>query len=109
MQINAMFLLLAAITSEVIATTSLKISAGFSKPLPSLIVVVGYGLSFYLLSLSLKQIPLGTAYAIWSGLGTAATAVIGVLLWKEVLDLPRLLGIGLIIAGVIVLNKLPGS
>jgi small multidrug resistance pump len=103
-QINPMLLLLFAIASEVVATTSLKFSEGFSRPLPSLIVVVGYGLSFYLMSLSLRSIPLGSAYAIWSGLGTAATATIGVLIWKESLDLPRIVGIGLIILGVVVLN-----
>jgi small multidrug resistance pump len=103
-QTNAMLLLLAAITSEIIATTSLKFSEGFSRPIPSLIVVVGYGLSFYLMSLSLRSIPLGTAYAIWSGLGTAVTAVIGVMIWRESLDAARLIGIALIIIGVVVLN-----
>ncbi|NTW04125.1 MAG: multidrug efflux SMR transporter [Oscillochloris sp.] len=106
MPVNSMLLLLAAITSEVIATTSLKFSEGFSKPLPSTIVVIGYGLSFYLMSLCLKEIPLGTAYAIWSGLGTAATVTIGVMLWKESLDPARVIGIILIIAGVVVLNFL---
>jgi small multidrug resistance pump len=101
---NALLLLLAAIASEVVATTSLKLSNGFSRPLPSLIVVVGYGLSFYLMSLSLRSIPLGTAYAIWSGLGTAATVAIGVLLWKESLDPARIIGIALILIGVVVLN-----
>jgi small multidrug resistance pump len=106
MPINALLILLGAIVSEVIATTALKLADGFSKPLPSLVVVVGYGLAFYLLSLSLKQVPLGTAYAIWSGLGTAATVAIGVLVWKESLDLAGILGVGLIIAGVLVLNLL---
>lgn len=103
---NAFMLLLAAITSEIVGTTSLKFSDGFTRPLPSLIVVLGYGLSFYLMSLSLRHIPLGTAYAIWSGLGTAATAAIGVLIWKESLDSARLIGIALIIVGVVVLNFL---
>ncbi|MEI6778235.1 MAG: multidrug efflux SMR transporter [Chloroflexales bacterium] len=106
MNINALLILLAAIVSEVIGTTSLKLSESFSRPMPSLMVVLGYGLSFYLMSLSLKQIPLGTAYAIWSGLGTAATVAVGVLLWKESLDLARIIGIALIIAGVLVLNFL---
>ncbi len=104
MPVNALLLLLAAIVSEVIATTSLKLSEGFSRPWPSLIVVIGYAASFYLMSLSLKQIPLGTAYAIWSGLGTAATVAIGAWLWKESVDPARLFGIALIIAGVVVLN-----
>jgi multidrug transporter EmrE-like cation transporter len=106
MNSNALLLLLAAIVSEVIATTSLKLSSGFSRPLPSILVVLGYGAAFYLMSLSLKYIPLGTAYAIWSGVGTAATVAIGALLWKESLDPARLLGIALIIAGVVVLNFL---
>lgn len=101
-----MLLLLLAIASEIIATTSLKLADGFTRPLPSLVVIVGYGLSFYLMSLSLRHIPLGTAYAIWSGLGTAVTAVIGVMLWKESLDPARIVGIALIIAGVVVLNFL---
>ncbi|MEI7771323.1 MAG: multidrug efflux SMR transporter [Chloroflexales bacterium] len=106
MNINALLLLLGAIASEVVGTTFLKLSNGFSRPLYSVIFVAGYGLSFYLMSLSLKQIPLGTAYAIWSGLGTAATVAVGVILWKESLDLARIAGIALIIIGVLVLNFL---
>jgi multidrug transporter EmrE-like cation transporter len=101
---HPMLLLFLAIISEVVGTTALKYSEGFTKVAPSGVVIVGYGLAFYLLSLSLKQIPLGTAYAIWSGVGTAATAVIGVLLWREVVDLPRVAGILLIIGGVVLLN-----
>jgi multidrug transporter EmrE-like cation transporter len=103
---NALLLLLAAIASEVLGTTFLKLSDGFTRPIQSAVFVVAYGLSFYLMALSLKSIPLGTAYAIWSGLGTAATVVIGVLLWKESLDPWRLIGIALIIVGVVVLNFL---
>jgi multidrug transporter EmrE-like cation transporter len=106
---HPMLLLALAIASEVAGTTSLKYSEGFTKLTPSVIVVVGYGLAFYLLSLSLKHIPLGTAYAIWSGVGTAATAVIGVLLWREIVDLPRVLGILLIIGGVVLLNAFSPS
>ncbi|MBX0326803.1 multidrug efflux SMR transporter [Oscillochloris sp. ZM17-4] len=106
MNVNALLILLAAIVSEVIGTTALKFSDGFSRPVPSMVVVVGYALSFYLMSLCLRDIPLGTAYAIWSGLGTAAIVLIGVLLWKESLDPARVIGIALIIAGVIVLNFL---
>ena len=101
---NGLLLLGFAILSEIVATTALKLSDGFTKPLPSLIVVVGYGIAFYLISLSLRQIPIGTAYAIWSGVGTAATAVIGVLLWKETLEPGRIIGIALIIIGVVVLQ-----
>ncbi len=72
-----------AVLSEVTATTALKFSEGFTKLTPSLIVVVGYGLSFYLLALSLKIIPLGTAYALWSGV---LTVIVGAVLWHEQMD-----------------------
>jgi small multidrug resistance pump len=101
---NSFFLLVLAIASEVVGTTSLKYSEGFTKIVPSLFVILGYGLAFYLLSLSLKQLPIGTAYAIWSGVGTALTAAMGVVLWRESLDLARVAGIVLIILGVVVLQ-----
>lgn len=101
---NAFLILLAAILFEVVGTSALKASNGFTRPGPSVLVVLGYGAAFYLLALSLRQIPLGIAYAIWSGVGTAGAVLIGVLVWREVLDLPRILGIGLIVAGVIILN-----
>lgn len=97
-------LLLLAIISEVLGTSALKASQGFTRLGPSLVVLAGYSLAFYLMSLTLKAIPVSTAYAIWSGLGTAATVLVGVLVWREALDLPRLLGIALIIGGVLVLN-----
>lgn len=106
---NPFVFLFLAITSEVIGTTSLKYAEGFTKLWPSLLVVVGYGAAFYFLSLCLKQLQIGTAYAIWSGVGTAATAVIGILLWKEQLDLWKVFGIVLIIAGVVVLNFMSQS
>jgi len=93
-----------AIGSEIIATVALKLSEGFTKPIPVIFVVAGYGLSFYALSLSLRTIPLGVVYAIWSGVGTAAVALIGVLLFKELLDALKVAGIGLIIVGVVMLN-----
>ncbi len=93
-----------AVLSEVTATTALKFSEGFTKPVPSLIVVVGYGLSFYLLSLSLKVIPLGTAYALWSGVGIVLTVIVGAALWREQMDWARGIGIALIIAGILVIN-----
>jgi small multidrug resistance pump len=96
--------LLLAIVSEVIATTSLKASQGFSRFWPSAVVVVGYGAAFYLLSLSLKQIPLGVAYAIWSGLGTVGTVLIGFFVWRETLDFYRGIGIALILIGTVILN-----
>ena len=93
-----------AIASEIIATTSLKLSDGFTRLLPSVVVVIGYGISFYALSVSLRSIPLGVVYAIWSGVGTAAIVVIGYLLFHEVLDAVKLGAIGLIIIGVVALN-----
>jgi small multidrug resistance pump len=102
-------LLLLAIVSEVVGTSALKASHGFTRPWPSLLVVAGYSLAFYLMSLTLKAFPVSTAYAIWSGLGTAAMVLVGVLVWREALDLPRLLGIALIIGGVVVLNVSSGA
>ena len=96
--------LVLAIASEIVATVSLKLSDGFTKPLPVIAVVAGYGLSFYALSITLRTIPLGVVYAIWSGLGTAAVVLIGLFLFRETLDAVKVAGIGLIIAGVVLLN-----
>jgi small multidrug resistance pump len=93
-----------AILSEVISTSALKFSEGFTKLVPSIVVVAGYGLSFYLLSLSLKVFPIGIAYAIWSGVGLVLTVIAGMIIWKEALDWARVLGILLIIAGIILIN-----
>ncbi|HTI29330.1 MAG TPA: multidrug efflux SMR transporter [Methylomirabilota bacterium] len=93
-----------AIGSEIVATVSLKVSDGFTKPIPSVVVVLGYAVSFYALSISLRSIPLGVVYAIWSGVGTAAIVVIGLFLFRETLDAVKVVGIGLIITGVVVLN-----
>ena len=93
-----------AIGSEVVATVSLKLSDGFTRPVPAAVVVAGYALSFYALSITLRTIPLGVVYAIWSGVGTAAVVVIGLFLFRETLDLVKVVGIGLIIGGVVVLN-----
>lgn len=101
---NAFFLLIIAIMSEITGTTALKASDGFTRLGPAIIVVVGYAMSFYLLAQCLKQIPLGTAYAIWSGLGTAGTAIIGILIWQESVDIGRIIGIALIIVGVVVVQ-----
>ena len=95
-----------AIVGEVIATSSLKSSEGFTRLLPSLLVVAGYGVAFYFLSLSLKTIPVGIAYAVWAGLGIVLVAGIGWLLHGQKLDAWALLGMGLIISGVAVLNLL---
>ena len=93
-----------AVVSEVTATTALKFSEGFTKLIPSLIVVVGYGISFYLLSLSLKVIPIGTAYALWSGIGIVLTVIVGIVLWRETMDWARGIGIFLIMLGILVIN-----
>jgi small multidrug resistance pump len=98
-----------AIGSEIIATVSLKLSDGFTKPIPSVVVVVGYAISFYALSVTLRSIPLGVVYAVWSGVGTAAVAMIGVFLFREVLDAVKVAGIGLIIVGVVMLNGAGGA
>lgn len=93
-----------AILSEVIGTSALKYSEGFTKPIPSLIVAVGYGFSFYLLSIALKSMPIGVAYAIWSGVGLILTVIAGMILWKETLDWARVTGIALILAGIVFIN-----
>lgn len=97
-------LLFLAIVAEVIATSALKASENFTRLIPSLMVMVGYGIAFTCLSMTLKTLPLGMAYAIWSGAGTALVAVVGWLVYKQQLDLPAVAGIALIIAGTLVLN-----
>jgi small multidrug resistance pump len=93
-----------AIIAEVIGTSALKSAEGFTKIGPSLIVVIGYGISFYFLSLTLKTIPVGIAYAIWSGVGITLISIIGYFFYKQSIDLPAIIGILLIMAGVIVIN-----
>ncbi|MFP5414437.1 MAG: DMT family transporter [Gammaproteobacteria bacterium] len=93
-----------AIAAEVVATSALKAAEGFTRPLPSVLVVLGYGIAFYCLSLSLRVVPVGVAYAIWSGVGTALIVVIGWLLFGQKLDLAALIGLALIVAGVAVLQ-----
>ncbi|MFJ3045889.1 SMR family transporter [Herbaspirillum chlorophenolicum] len=93
-----------AIVSEVIATSALRASDGFSRLWPSLVVVAGYGLAFFFLSVTLKSIPVGIAYAIWSGLGVVLISVAAWVLFGQKLDLAAIIGMGLIVAGVLVLN-----
>lgn len=93
-----------AIISEVIGSSFLNASNQFTKLIPSVVTVVAYLLCFYFLSIALKSIPLGTAYAIWGGLGIVLTAIISVVVFKNKLDLPAIIGISLIVAGVVVLN-----
>jgi len=103
-------LLLLTIGFEVLGTISLKLSQGFTKLLPSVLVVVGYGVSFYLLALLLKQgVPIGIIYAIWSGLGTVAVVLIGYLVWQERLSIPAIMGIMLVIIGVALINLTTGN
>lgn len=101
---NKWILLTLAIFSEVVATSSLKSTEGFTKLLPSLIVLVGYGAAFYFLSLTLDTIPVGVAYAVWSGVGVAGIALISVFFLDQRLDAAALIGMGLIVAGVVVLR-----
>lgn len=93
-----------AIVSEVIATSALKQSDGFTKLAPSIVVVVGYGIAFYLLALTLRTIPMGVSYAIWSGLGVALITLVGWLQYDQKLDAAAIIGIAMIISGVIVMN-----
>jgi small multidrug resistance pump len=96
--------LMIAIATEVVATTALKSCDGFTRLWPSVIVVVGYALSFYFFALTLKTIPTGVAYAIWSGVGIVLIAIIAWILHNQKLDAPAILGMGLIIAGVAVIQ-----
>mgnify|MGYP003423083851 FL=1 len=93
-----------AIISEVIATSALNASQQFTKWIPSAITIIGYLLAFYFLSLTLRTMPVGIAYAIWSGVGIVLTTVIGIFMFKQVPDFPAIIGIMLIIAGVLVMN-----
>ena len=93
-----------AIVAEVIATSALKSAHGFTRVLPSMIVVAGYGTAFFFLSLTLRSIPLGVAYAVWSGAGIVLISLVGWYFYRQALDMPALIGIGLIVAGVLVLN-----
>ncbi len=98
-----MFLFI-AIVSEVIATSALKATQDFTRVWPSLIVVIGYVSAFYFLSLTLRTIPVGIAYAIWSGVGVALITLVAWLNYGQTLDMPAFIGIALIVSGVVVLN-----
>jgi small multidrug resistance pump len=97
-------LLAIAIVAEVIATSALRASDGLTRALPAVVVVLGYGVSFYLLSLTLKSIPVGVVYAIWSGVGIVLITLVALVMYRQVPDLPAVAGLGLIVAGVVVLN-----
>ena len=100
----AYFYLAIAIIAEVIATSALKASAEFTKLTPSLIVVVGYCVAFYFMTLVLRTIPIGITYAVWSGVGIVLVAIVGALLYKQIPDIPAVIGMALIILGVVVIH-----
>lgn len=102
-------LLAIAVAAEVAATTALVVSDGLTRLWPSLLVVLGYGISFWLFAIVLRHLNVGLVYAIWSGLGTAGIAVIGVYVFQQRIDAWGITGIALILAGVVVLNTLSGS
>lgn len=97
-------ILLLAVAAETIGTSALQASQQFSRLLPSVVVVLAYGLSFWLLSLTLKTLPVGVVYALWSGLGIVLIAIIGYLVFGQKLDWPAVLGIAMILAGILVIN-----
>lgn len=101
---SATWYLLIAIVFEVVATSALKASASFTRLLPSVVVVIGYVGAFWFLSLTLKTIPVGIAYALWSGVGIVLISLVGWLWFKQSLDLPALIGMALIVAGVLTIN-----
>ncbi len=93
-----------AIVAEVIATGALKSSQGFTQLVPSVVVVIGYSVAFYFLSLVLRTIPVGIAYAIWSGLGVVLISLVAAVVFKQKLDLAAVIGMVLIVSGVVVIN-----
>ncbi|WP_343621728.1 multidrug efflux SMR transporter [Acinetobacter proteolyticus] len=103
---NNWIILFIAIAAEVIATSALKSSEGFTKPLASIVVVVGYVIAFYCLSLTLKTIPVGVAYAIWSGVGIVLITTVAWFVFDQKLDIWGIVGIILIMSGVLILNLL---
>ena len=98
-----------AIIAEVAATTALKSSEGFANLLPSIVVIVGYGTAFYFLSLVLKTIPVGIAYAVWSGAGIVLISLAGLAIFGQKLDLPAIAGMVLIVTGIVVMNVFSSS
>lgn len=101
--------LLIAVVAETVATTALKAADGFSRLGPSVVVVAGYAIAFYFLSLTLRVIPVGVTYAIWSGLGIVLISLFGWLIYKQALDLPAIIGMILIVAGILVMNLFSGT
>lgn len=101
--------LVIAIAAEVFATSALKMSEGFTKLIPSIGVLIGYSVAFYLLAIVVRVVPVGIAYAIWAGLGVVLVTLVGWFVFNQKLDAYAFLGIGLILAGVLVLNVLSSS
>ena len=99
-----MFYLLVAVAFEVAATSALKETAGFTRLWPSLITIVGYAFAFYFLSLTLRSMPVGVVYALWSGAGIVLISIVGWVWFRQALDGPAIIGILLILAGVLVVN-----
>lgn len=101
---NPWIILFLAICSEVVGTTSMKLSQGFTRVVPIIFVLIGYGLALILLAKSMKDIPLGTAYAVWAGFGTVCAAIVGKFLFHEQIALPQFIGMGLVISGIVILH-----
>ncbi len=98
-----------AILAEVIATSALKASSEFTKLIPSIVVIVGYGVSFYLMAMVLRTMPIGITYAIWSGVGIVLVALVGAFMYQQVPDTPAILGMVLIVSGVGVIHLFSGT
>ena len=105
----AYFYLVLAVMAETVGTSALQASQQFTKPLPSVLVVIGYALAFWFLSLVLRTIPVGVAYAIWSGLGILFIALIGWLVFRQPLDLPAVIGMAMILGGIVVIQVFSGT
>ncbi|VWB65855.1 multidrug transporter [Burkholderia lata] len=104
MQLPGYAWLAIAIVAEVIGTSALRAADGFTRLWPSLLVVAGYGIAFYCLSITLRTMPVGIIYAVWSGAGIVLITLVAMLLYRQVPDLPAVIGLGLIVSGVVVLN-----
>ncbi|MFC5696847.1 DMT family transporter [Pseudomonas sp. GCM10022186] len=98
-----------AIAAEVIATTSMKAIDGFNKPLPLILVIGGYAIAFWMLTMVVRSIPVGIAYAIWAGLGIVLVSIAALVLYQQKLDAPAMFGMGLIVSGVVVIQLFSSS
>ncbi|WP_165669629.1 DMT family transporter [Metapseudomonas otitidis] len=98
-----------AIAAEVVATTSMKAVDGFNKPLPLVLVIGGYAIAFWMLTMVVKSIPVGIAYAIWAGLGIVLVSIAALVIYQQKLDLPAVVGMGMIVSGVVVIQLFSNS